>query len=225
MSDVIPQRCSSAHPPTAPLAVFDLDGTLLLRDSLLPFLVSYCRRMRLRRRIPRVMVELALYALRVTSAATAKERLIRWILGGQALDEVAGHAEWFCREWIPRHTHPVGVHALRLHQRHGHRVILVSASPDLYVPAVARFFGIHEVICTRIAGEGNKVIGSILGKNCKGSVKVEMLTRHLGTDVSPAESYGYGDAKSDIPVLTWVRHGFWVRLRHGANGRTERVVP
>jgi HAD superfamily hydrolase (TIGR01490 family) len=193
-----------------PLAVFDLDGTLARGDTLLPFLFGYCRHHRWWTRRAGLAIDLTLYASRAVSARLAKERMIRRILGGERIEQVAGYAARFCREWLPSRTHQVGVAALRHHQRAGHRVALLSASPDVYVHAVAQWFEIPEVVCTRVARTTDRIDGSIIGDNCKGQAKVAMLTRYLCRETSPAESYGYADAQSDRPVLTWVRTGYWV---------------
>jgi phosphatidylglycerophosphatase C len=100
---------------------------------------------------------------------------------------------------------------LRHHQAAGHRVILLSASPDLYVPAVGRALGIAEVVSTRVAVAGGRCAGHIVGDNCKGENKLEALRRHLGGDVPPPGSFAYGDSRSDLPVLRWVASGYLVR--------------
>jgi phosphatidylglycerophosphatase C len=100
---------------------------------------------------------------------------------------------------------------LRMHQAAGHRVILESASPCLYVPTIARHLGINEIICTRIRIEAGICYGEIIGPNCKGEAKVTLLRDYLGTDSAPANAYSYGDSLSDLPLLRWVPNGFLLR--------------
>jgi HAD superfamily hydrolase (TIGR01490 family) len=191
-----------------PLAVFDLDGTLLRGDSLLPFLL-YCGRQSrqwtaLALFLPAVLL---LYTVRIYSAHSAKQALLRRFLRGYSRDEVGQLAEGFANRWVERHTLEEGMERLRYHLSAGHRVLLLSASPDVYVPAIARRLGVVEVVCTRVGWEGEACRGDILGDNCKGEAKLRMLCEYLGQDRPPQESSGYGDSKSDLPVLRWLSSG------------------
>jgi phosphoserine phosphatase len=56
--------------------------------------------------------------------------------------------------------------------------------------------------------------GRLAGPSCKGDHKVTLLKEYLGVGVPPGRSYGYGDSRSDLPLLRWVRDGIRVR-RHG----------
>ncbi|MBX6314905.1 MAG: HAD family hydrolase [Isosphaeraceae bacterium] len=198
---------------TAVLAIFDLDGTLVTGDSFVPFLVTYALRHRGRRALPALMslpVELGLYASRLRSAAVAKERLLRSFLGGESEATIAEHAAWFFEHWVRRKLRPEVVRVLRAHQEVGHRVILLSASPDLYVRPIARELGIVEVVCTRVATTGGWCRGHLIGPNCKGDAKVALLQKVTGMEQAPAGSYAYGDSRSDLPILRWVEHGYLV---------------
>ena len=135
-----------------------------------------------------MIADLGLFAARLVSSHRVKERLIRHGLGGQAVSRIAEHVEWFCRAWLPSSIHPIGESALRRHQQQGHRIVLVSASPDLYVPRIAESFGIRETVCTRIVVEADRVVGDIAGANCKGTAKVAMLTSYQKLDSAPQES-------------------------------------
>jgi phosphatidylglycerophosphatase C len=193
------------------LAIFDLDGTLLTRDSLGPFLAGYTVR---RPRLGIVLLSpflLLAYACRLISARTLKQCLLRGFLGGESEQAIQEHAERFCRSWVPRHCRAVALEKLRGHQAAGHRIILESASPSVYVPIIAAYLGIPEVVCTRVKNERGLCTGEIDGPNCKGEAKVTLLKEFLGRPQAPSESYSYGDSLSDLPLLRWVQHGFFLR--------------
>src|SRR5262249_49750282 len=145
-----------APPAGTPLAVFDLDGTLLRRDSFLPFLVTYALRRRRVRPLLVLPVVLALYVCRALSDRRAKERLLVAFLGGEDLGQVDEHAAWFCDRWVSRKWRPAVVERLREHQRQGHRVVLLSASPDVYVAAIGRLLGVEDVVATRVQAAGGR---------------------------------------------------------------------
>lgn len=200
-----------------PLAVFDLDGTLTRRDTFLPFLISYGRRYRRLFPLLTMPFPMGLYAARMIKDSTAKERLLVRFFGRQPMDRVEEHAKWFCRNWLPRRLNPAVVDRMKQHRDDGCRVLLVSASPSLYVPAVARFLGINEVICTNVGVTDRKCLGRLSGPNCKGATKLDRLRDYLSRADAPAGSFAYGDSRHDLPVLRWVTHGRLVRGR--------RIIP
>jgi len=193
------------------LAVFDLDGTLIKTDSFLPYLFTYARRGRRLWPIVVMPIYLALYACRFLSDRDAKERLIEVFFGNEPLEKISAHSQWFCSNWVQRRLRADTVTKLREHQAAGHRVVLVSASPDLFVPQIGRYLGINETICTQILFENGYCSGKFVGPNCKGDNKVILLTAYLGVETAPDQSYAYGDSRSDFPLLSWVRHGNLVR--------------
>lgn len=198
-------------PPDGPtgIAVFDFDGTLTDRDSLLPFLRAWAGHAG--RFAPRLWIwpTVATYALGLRSDRSVKQSLLRRFLAGADAREVAEFAAGFVAEWLPRCTRAEGVERLRHHQGRGDRIILLSASPDLYVPAAAAAWGIGEVLCTRVEVVDGRVTGTIIGDNIKGEAKVALLRRHLGPafDNPGGPTWAYGDSRSDLPVLRWADHG------------------
>ncbi|MGH7201894.1 MAG: HAD-IB family hydrolase, partial [Planctomycetaceae bacterium] len=212
-----PKHEDAAGPAAAgddtPIAVFDLDGTLLRSDSFLAFLMTFSVRFRQRRKLVRLPLWVAAYLLRLVSAQRAKQGLLEYFLGGEPSERIAEHAEWFCEVWLPSRLHPLGIELLRRHQAAGHRVILLSASPDLYVPAIGRALGIEETICTRVRSAEGRCLGVLDGLNCKGEAKLAALKDHLACDEAPPESFAYGDSAHDLPVLMWARQGVLIRRR------------
>ena len=199
---------SIVHGSSGPLAVFDLDGTLVRGDCMLPFLLGYARRYRLSS-LAGMALDLGRYAAGLASTRDAKERVLRRVLAGQGRERIDEFAREFCRTWVDRRLHPVGIPLLRRHQQQGHRVILLSASPSVYVPIVAEHLGITESVSTTVCFDGDACRGDILGDNCKGPAKVERLAAYLqGSGWS--ESYAYGDSPSDSHILSWADHPFLV---------------
>jgi phosphatidylglycerophosphatase C len=219
-----PPRELSRIDSRAPLAVFDLDGTLTVRDTFLPFLVSFARRYRRVVPLLSLPIPLALYAARLMKDSAAKERLLVSFLAGQPMERIDEHADWFCRKWLPRRLNAAVVRELQRHQKSGDRVIVLSASPSVYVPAVCRSLGVDEVVCTQVAVADGRCLGRLSGPNCKGAAKLKLLQDYLATSVpdaasvrdaspecAPEGSFAYGDSRHDLPVLGWVANGRLVR--------------
>lgn len=201
------------------LAVFDLDGTLVRGDSFLPFVVGYARSRRRVRPLLTLPVWVGLYAAKLLPDRRAKQRVLVSFFRGEPRAAVAGYAAGFCERWVRPRLHAPVFEKLNWHLSAGHRVVLLSASPDVYVEAVGRALGIDEVICTRVRGTPECWDGILDGPNCKGEQKLVRLRGHLAADRWAGESYAYGDSESDLPVLRWATHGFLV----GRRGEMNRV--
>jgi phosphatidylglycerophosphatase C len=211
---------SQTATPAQAVAIFDLDGTLVAGDTLLPFLVSYARSRHSVLPFLLLPLGLALHLCGLWSARRLKEQLLTWFLGGEPMSRIRDHAAWFCRSWVASHLHPVGIARLREHQKAGHRIILLSASPSVYVPMIAAFLGIDEVVCTQVREDEGNCRGQVIGSNCKGAEKLSLLQGHLSSESPPRHSFAYGDSRADLFVLEWVEEGFLVG-RKGCHPVTE----
>lgn len=195
------------------LAIFDLDGTLTRGNTFVPYLATFAARTGRRRLLALFALWLPAYGARLIRDNELKQRLLTSFFGGVDVETVREHTEWFCKAWLPDRLHPVGLSHLRRHQELRRRTVLLSASPDLYVPAIAAALGIHETICTRVTRRNGCYDGAIDGENCKGLAKLRRLQEFLAVDAAPPDSYAYGDSRHDLPVLAWVEHGFLIRGR------------
>jgi hypothetical protein len=82
--------------PRRSVAIFDLDGTLTWRDTLLPFLLSFLRRHP--RRIVglwRLPFALWSFAARDRDRGALKSRVIRMVMGGAARTDIDACADAF----------------------------------------------------------------------------------------------------------------------------------
>jgi phosphatidylglycerophosphatase C len=214
----------------APIAIFDLDGTLTVRDTFVQYLLSFGRRRRKVGAMSLFPFRVAGYLFKLTRDFELKQTLLRSFFAGVTQQEIVEHTDRFCREWLPQNLHPVGMQRLREHLDRQHRVILLSASPNLYVPHVAEALGIAEAVCTQVEFTDNVCTGTLLGENCKGAGKVTAIQKYLNRERPGVESYAYGDSKHDLPVLRWVDSGFLISPRDATRvtGETEgksAVVP
>jgi phosphatidylglycerophosphatase C len=186
------------------VALFDLDGTLTHRDTLLPFLAGYLARhphplrlSRLWRLVPAVLR----YALGGRDRGLLKSRSIRAVMAGDARTLVERWAERFVAELEPRGAfRATGLAVLEAHRSAGDRLVLLSASPDLYVPLIGRLLGFERTVCTEIRWDGDRLDGALRTPNRRGAEKVRCLEQ-LREDYAHAPVTAYGNSVSDIPHL------------------------
>lgn len=186
------------------VAAFDFDGTLTRRDSLLPYLRRSLGWPRFLLALLQSAPWLAAYACRLISNHKAKARLLRVSLAGRKTVEVAQWTEDFVTNYLPAQFQPEALARLRWHQQRGDWCVMVSASPGIYLHRVGQELGLHAVLCTELAEEGDTLTGSLLTRNCHGPEKVLRLQAWLASRPAAAKPmvlHAYGDSAGDIALL------------------------
>lgn len=210
---------------TGTLAVFDLDGTITRHDTLLPFLGGFLLRhpwrlLRLALALPAV----ARYPLRRDRGAV-KGALIHAALGGLT----RARLERWCARFVPRvlqrGLYVEALEAIAQHRARGDRLLLMSASTDLYVPRIAAALGFDESVCTRVRWRADERLdGHLATPNCSGEEKRRCLAALITRD-APQRVVAYGNAGSDLPHLRLAQQGFLVnapaRLLRGGSGAIQ----
>ena len=190
------------------LAVFDFDGTLTRRDSLLPFLWHVGGPMRFIWNATVLLPTLLRYALGVLENGPAKERVLGQFLAGKPVEKIRAIAESFAAERVPPLLNPEAMRRLRWHQSQGHTTVLVSASPGLYVCPWAEAEGFDEALGTRLETENGVFTGEFATPNCHGPEKPRRL-EEAGFDTGSVTVYAYGNSRGDRELLEMADHGFY----------------
>jgi HAD superfamily hydrolase (TIGR01490 family) len=183
------------------LAVFDLDGTITRRDTLLPFLLYLFGPWGLMVRSLRALPVIARLALGRISRDAAKEAVLRILLRGLHDAELRERGEAFARERMPRLTRGQAMERLAWHRARGHRCALATASLNVYVEPWARAAGFDDVFSTRLEYDDmGRFTGRLAGGNCRGEEKLRRLQAHYG-ELTRLSAYGYGDSPADRSFL------------------------
>lgn len=192
------------------MAIFDLDGTLARGDTFVKYIAGF-----IMRRPMRVFRCLSLsgailrFLSGLVSAAHMKERVLIAALGGSDRAEIRRYTTDFLDRLIPEGMSKRGLKTLEQHRKLGDTLVLLSASPDVYVKELGQRLGFHEVICTQVLWKGNQLSGELCGPNVKGEEKVQCLLR-LKTRFAEAVVVAYADHISDFPLLRAVDTGVLV---------------
>lgn len=190
------------------LAVFDFDGTLTRRDSLLPFLWQVVGPVQFAWNVLVLVPTLLRYATGAMDNGPAKERVLGQFLGGRSVEEIRFIAESFAAETIPSLLDPEAMGRLRWHQEQGHTTVLASASPELYVRPWAEAEDFDEALGTRLETEEGVFTGHFATPNCHGPEKPRRLEA-AGFDLGGATVYAYGNSRGDRELLEMADHGFY----------------
>ena len=197
------------------LAVFDLDGTVTRHNTFGPYLLGMLVRRPWRlMRLPAALPAVVRFSLGRCGRGALKGALMRATLGGIARADLAHWSERFAARWAAHGTFASARAAIQAHARAGDHLVLMSASPDLYVPAIGRALGFQEIICTGVRWDGERLDGRLSTANCRGEEKVRHL-RQLRERV-PGAASAYGNSITDIAHLALVEHGVLVNGTRGA---------
>jgi phosphatidylglycerophosphatase C len=141
------------------------------------------------------------YAFAGRNRGLLKSRAIRAVMGGDARALVEAWAERFVADLHPRGAfRAAGLAVLEAHRSAGDRLVLLSASPDLYVPMIGRLLRFERTVCTEVRWEGARLDGTLRSANRRGEEKVRCLEQ-LREDYAHAQVTAYGNSVSDIPHL------------------------
>jgi phosphatidylglycerophosphatase C len=183
------------------LALFDLDGTLSRADTFGPFVLGLLRRQPARLlRLPLLILPITGFALRLTDRGGLKGAILHLLFAGLAREVVEQWAAEYAAMVVPQRLFPEAVGALRNHVARQDHVVLLSASPDLYVPRIGAALGVSETICTAVRWNGQRLDGRLAGPNRRDQEKLRVLEelklRHPGLSV-----IAYGNSGADLPHL------------------------
>jgi phosphatidylglycerophosphatase C len=200
--------------PGPVVAAFDLDGTLSDGGSVFRWLRYLCGSRATYLAAASLAGPLLVGAVRSGPwADRAKERLFRRLLNGRDAKEVRevsrafaiAHFEERGRDWV--------IDRLNWHLGQGHDVVIVSASPELYVGVVAEMLRADGALGTRLAEDARgKLSGSYLGKNCRGREKLRRLNEWLALRYPEAAPtlYAYGNSRGDRRMLRGAAYPYHV---------------
>lgn len=184
------------------LVVFDLDGTITYRDTLLPYVSGFLARgRRSRLRMAGVVPTLAAFAVGAADHGAVKSAFIHSTLGGATRGELAAWTEEFVQWVITEGSPQVALDAVKAHREAGDRLVLMSASTDLYVPQIGAALGFAETICTGIAFDAaDRLDGALTTANRRGPEKVRCF-QALRQQLPGIASVAYGNSTADIAHL------------------------
>jgi len=218
-------RQAPIHSPC--VALFDLDGTLTTGDTLRPFLAGYAARQPKRFlqwwRLPPAFIAFLIHG---RDRGRLKSRVIHVVMGGARRADIDAYAESFVLALRPRRMFRAAALAtLEAHRAAGDHLVLLSASPDLYVPRIGRLLGFERTLCTELIWLGDRLDGGLKTPNRRGEEKVRCLEA-LRAEYPGAAIIAYGNSASDLPHMSRADHAVLVNGNTAARrGAAQAGIP
>jgi phosphatidylglycerophosphatase C len=192
------------------LAVFDLDGTITRHDTLIQYVLGYLKTRPWRvfgflLALPTVLK----YLVGASDRGALKASVIHWTLGGSRREDIDAWNARFVPALLKHGVFKDAIERIATHRRDGDVLVLMSASPDFYVPAIGRELGFNETTCTGVRWNGDRLDGALTTPNCRGEEKAlrfeALCSRHPGL-----RTVAYGNAASDFDHLRLADRGVLV---------------
>jgi len=211
--------------PKRGVALFDLDGTLTWHDTLMPYLAGYAARHPANwLHLCRVPID-ALGFLLHRDRGALKSRLIRAVMGGNPRSQIDAWSEAYVNGLHAKGAfRTAALEVLDTHRAAGDHLVLLSASPDLYVPLIGRLLGFERTICTELTWSGGlqseqRLDGRLRTPNRRGSEKTHCLNQ-LRAEYPGLPVVAYGNSDSDLAHLTRADRALLVN----GNSRARRLA-
>lgn len=188
------------------LALFDFDGTLSRRETMLHWLAGIAG-------WRRTMSSAMLASLRHGFAGANhgpdrrtrfKTLLLNPLLAGVPVERGrnASHALSDRFDWLPG-----TLMALEAHLAAGHRVVIATgAAPDCAGPLIEKRWGITDILGTRLEVADGIYTGRLAGPNCVRADKAAIVADFIARTGPFGTIHGYGNTPHDLPMLDLCHH-------------------
>lgn len=193
------------------VSIYDLDETITRRPTFARWLLWWGRR-RAPWRLPLLAAQgLATLGFLTGAGKTGaagrarlKSRGLRLIVGNARREAIDAEARAFAVAELAGNTLPGALAQISADRAQGRRLVLATASMDLYADAIGAALGLDTVIATRAAWLEDRLAG-LAGPNCYGAGKLAAIQAWATANgVVPTDCRAYSDHASDIPTLAWV---------------------
>lgn len=192
------------------LALFDFDGTLTRRDTMLAFIQYVDGTWPLVWSLIAMSPILLMTKLGRYDAEKAKKALLMRHFKGLTEEFLKQKAARFCSTDLPKLFSDDALEKLAFHRSKGHVVYVVSASLDLWIEPWLQAQNLPG-ICTKIAWTDGVFAGEFATPNCNGPEKARRIQEVL--DLSQYERiFAYGDSRGDREMFALAHKTFYRRF-------------
>jgi HAD superfamily hydrolase (TIGR01490 family) len=210
-------------------ALFDVDGTLLARNTA-PLYMNHLRRtgQARRRDVARTLYYLFWYKLGLLDVRSALEVSMAFVRGRDEAALAADCVGWY-REAVRPYVFPSMAALVAAHREAGHLTVILTSATRYLAEPLGADLGIGHFLVTELVVRDGRFTGQVVQPVCYGRGKAywaERFAAEHGVDL--ARSYFYTDSITDLPVLDRVGHPRVVhpdpRLRRLAQRRGWQVL-
>jgi len=204
-------RADLSSAPPRKLVLFDFDGTITKGDSLLHFLIFYKGYFRFLAGMTWLAPVMFQYLFKLTPNWKAKEKVLRYLIGGQRENVFNDRCCEFAQNVLPNLIRPGALDTIKKYASDGATVAVVTASAENWVAPWCRTHNI-ECIGTQLEVSNGVITGNICGENCYGPAKVRRIQEQFKL-ATYQEIIAYGDSSGDREMLALAHRHYYRPFR------------
>ena len=194
------------------IAVFDFDGTITRKDTLLEFIKFSKGSCKFWFGFLIFSPVLVAMKLKMYPNWKAKQRLFSYFYKGVSIEKFNNWGKEFSSE-IAKMIRPKAIEAIKFHKEDGDKIVIISASVENWIKPWAEKAGVDTVLATKIEiGENGLLTGNFLTKNCYGQEKVNRLLSEF-PNRNEYRLVAYGDSSGDKELIDFSDEGFYDKFK------------
>ena len=148
-------------------------------------------------RLPVLLWALASFLLKRIDHGGLKSAVIRVLLGGLQRQQVDAYTAAYVSQVVPARLFAEALTVIQAHRAKADTLVLLSASPDLFVPALGAALGFDQVLCTGVRWNAQRLHGALTTANRRGYEKLLVL-QALRAQYPGCHVTGYGNSLPDL---------------------------
>lgn len=193
------------------LVIFDFDGTITKDDSFLRFIRFVVGDLKFVIGLFNLSPILVLYKLKIVPNYIAKQKVLSYFFKGYKEEYFRSIANEYSLNHIDKIIRPKAIEKIKWHKKHGHKIIIVSASIDCWLRPWCEKNSL-ELLATQLQIKDGILTGDLLTKNCYGIEKVNRIKELYNPD-DFEYIYAYGDSSGDKEMLELADKSFYKPFR------------
>ncbi|WP_336151478.1 HAD-IB family hydrolase [Acinetobacter ursingii] len=184
---------------TINLALFDFDGTLCTKDSFTGFIFYTLSKRHIMRKGLKILPWIQAYYLKLYPADAMRTKLFSTMFKGNSAKQLQQLGQEYAQTLVKNLDTQLFQRLLQ-HQAQGDKVVLVSASIDLYLKPVCELLNI-DLICTQVEIHNGFITGQYSTPDCSSEQKKIRIHEayHLN---DYAHVYAYGNSYEDLQMFS-----------------------
>lgn len=194
------------------IALFDFDGTITECDTFTPFIKKAIPRYRMFIGRLLLMPSILGYRTGILSASLIRQQIIYIGFKGFSKARLEKFGQNYANECLSRVIRTKALERIQWHLDSGDRVVIVSASLDVYLKPWCDAIGV-ELICSKIDSKDDILTGKYYQGDCTGPEKARRVKSFIELK-EYGKIYAYGDTEEDDALLELAdeRYFQWERV-------------
>ncbi len=189
------------------LALFDFDGTITKKDSLIQFIIFANGYSKFVFGMFLLSPVLLAYKMKWIKNYRAKEFVLSFFFKDWDVDKFLDKATAFADTRLNDYVYRDALQRIKWHQGQGHQVVVVSASIDWWLAPWCQENNLG-LIASKLRTANGKITGQLSGRNCYGPEKVNRIREEINL-ARYSRIYAYGDSSGDKEMLSLADKQFY----------------